>query len=401
MPDIDGTNEDDDIGVTSNNGTLGADTIAGPIDNVEARQGNDTIAITDSTLSGRVRGNGGNDEISVSNSTVTGNLAGNGGADTITVNDSILSARLNGGGGDDTVFIEGTSVTRVNLGNNNDSLDFVDSSSSQGLFGGGGTDALNLPLGTIVTDDALADPFTVELGVAYTLTSGSFLLPSGQTVSYSQFENGTGIACFTAGTLIATADGAKPVEEIRLGDLVLTMDCGLQPVRWIGARGLSERDLYDRPELRPVLIRQGALGDGYPAQDLKVSPQHRILIRSRIAKRMFGHMEVLIPAIKLLDIDGVEQCDGSEDVAYFHLMFDMHQVIFSNGQPSESLYAGQEALKSLQLSAYLELLTLFPELQGKGHRPPPARAFVKKTAQISSLLSRHKKNDQPLLSNRL
>ena len=395
MPDIDGTNGNDDIDVTDDSGTLNDVSQGNPIDSIEARQGDDTISISDSTISDRVRGNGGDDEITVSGSTLLGNLAGNGGADTISVTDSTISARLNGGGGDDVVSVSKTDVDRINLGNNNDSLNFVDSSSAEGVFGGGGTDALNLPVGTIVND--AGGSFTVELGVAYTLTNGTFQLPSGQVVPYSQFENGSGIACFTSGTLIATESGARAIEDLMLEDRVLTMDCGLQPVRWIGKRRLAQSELGQRPELRPIIIRKGALGHNHPADDLMVSPQHRILLRSRVAKRMFGHTEILVPAIKLLDLDGVDRALECESVTYFHLMLDSHQVIFANGQPTESLYAGPEAMKALQPAAYLELITLFPELRQNDFRPVPARMFVKRNAQIEQLISRHKKNDKSLM----
>ncbi|SLN44216.1 hypothetical protein ROA7450_02138 [Roseovarius albus] len=437
MANINGTNNDDDIDVANDSGTLNGGSSVSPVDNINARQGDDTISIDDSTISGRVRGQGGNDDISITDSTISGDVLGNGGADTISVEDgSTLSQLLGGGGsddvsvsdssvnrvnlgngadslnfvdsttdeglfgggGNDTISVEGSTVDRVNLGNNNDTLNFVKSSSTDGLFGGGGTDALNLPVGTEVTDDN-AGFFVVGLGDTYTLTSGTFELPTGQIVSYSQFETGSAIPCFTAGTLIATEHGEKLVQDICVGDRVLTMDCGLQPVRWIGSRTLSEIELQARKELCPIVIRKGALGMGYPAQELSVSPQHRVLIRSRIAERMFGEMEVLVPAVKLLELDGVERDGDSSKVQYVHLMFDTHQIVFSNGLPSESLYAGQEALKSIDPAARLELLTLFPELRDMDHRPPQARTFVKKSGQISNLIARHNKNGQPLLSN--
>ena len=45
-----------------------------------------------------------------------------------------------------------------------------------------------------------------------------------------------GIPCFTPGALIETEDGQVPVEDIRPGDMVMTIDNGLQPVRWVGQR---------------------------------------------------------------------------------------------------------------------------------------------------------------------
>src|SRR5690606_6300515 len=92
--------------------------------------------------------------------------------------------------------------------------------------------------------------------------------------------------CFCRGTLIATRNGEVPVEKLRLGDEVLTLDHGYQPIRWLGSRKLSALALRARPALRPVEIRDGALGAGLPTRDLRLSPQHRVLLRSKVLDRM-------------------------------------------------------------------------------------------------------------------
>ena len=77
--------------------------------------------------------------------------------------------------------------------------------------------------------------------------------------------------CFTRGTLIKTDQGERPIEELAAGDMVLTMDHGYQPIRWIGS---SKRAATG--DLAPILIRKGALGND---RDLRVSPQHRMLLQ--------------------------------------------------------------------------------------------------------------------------
>lgn len=171
-----------------------------------------------------------------------------------------------------------------------------------------------------------------------------------------------GIPCFCEGTLIGTDRGEIPVEQLKVGDLVVTRDHGLQSVRWIGGRALDAIDLALAPNLQPIRIRAGALGRGLPSADLMVSPQHRVLVRSAIAQRMFGAPEVLVAAKQLLAIDGIEQVEV-EAVTYFHILFDRHEIVLSNGAETESLYTGAEAMKSLGEAARQEILTLFPELQ--------------------------------------
>ena len=167
-------------------------------------------------------------------------------------------------------------------------------------------------------------------------------------ISFENFEVITfGIVCFARGTLIKTRDGERPIEALAVGDAVMTMDAGYQPIRWIGARRLSRAELAANPRLTPIRIRAGALGRNLPERDLVVSPQHRILVRSPVALRLFDSAEVLIPANKLLTLPGIDIAWDADGVEYFHFLFDDHQIVWSNGAPTESLFTGPEALKSV------------------------------------------------------
>lgn len=86
------------------------------------------------------------------------------------------------------------------------------------------------------------------------------------------------VPCFTRGTRIATPRGEVLVEDLWVGYTVYTRDHGAQVLRWVGRRDLSLADLIVSPQLRPVRIAKGALGQGLPLRDMKVSPQHRMLI---------------------------------------------------------------------------------------------------------------------------
>lgn len=206
-----------------------------------------------------------------------------------------------------------------------------------------------------------------------------------------------GVPCFAAGTMILTTRGEVAIETLSVGDLVRTLDCGDQPIRWIGRRWLRRTDLVAHPRLAPVRIRAGALGSGLPNADLVVSPQHRILVRSRIAERVFGVPEVLIPANKLLPLDGVDILSAAEGVQYLHLLFDTHHIIHSNGAPTESLFTGPEAMKSMRPAARREIEAIFPELARPDFLPAPARLIPRKGTLVRALVERHVKNAQPLL----
>lgn len=183
------------------------------------------------------------------------------------------------------------------------------------------------------------------------------------------------VTCFGMGTMIDTASGPRAVETLRPGDLVLSRDHGPQPLRWLGRAHVAADRLEARPNLRPILIRAGALGSGSPARDLVVSPQHRMLIRSRIAHRLFENGEILVAAKHLVGLPGIEVTVPAGGVTYFHLLFDRHEIVMSDGAWSESLFTGPQALDSISDAARREILALFPELAA-GRVPQPARRLL-------------------------
>ena len=179
--------------------------------------------------------------------------------------------------------------------------------------------------------------------------------------------NVSSIPCFVAGTRIDTPDGPRPVEAIKPGDLVLTRDDGAQPVRWAGARTVEAEGAF-----APVLISAGALG-AHGA--LKLSPEHRVLVRDSTAELLFGEREVLIAAKHLVDGKSVTQRPGGE-VTYVHLMFDRHQVVTTEGLESESFLPGPQTKDSFEAEVLDEICAIFPELDpdtGDGYGPAARR----------------------------
>ena len=203
--------------------------------------------------------------------------------------------------------------------------------------------------------------------------------------------------CFTKGTKILTKTGPELIETLTCGDRVFTADHGLQKIRWIGSRKLSPTNLTTHTNLIPIRIESGALGCGLPERDLTVSPNHRILVSSKIVNRMFDTDEVLVPAKKLIGIAGVEYCDGMTGVEYFHILFDEHEIIFAEGVPTESLYTGAQALKALSPEALREITTIFPEILEINYTPTRAR-LLPSGKQTKELVARHLKNNKDIVS---
>jgi hypothetical protein len=218
------------------------------------------------------------------------------------------------------------------------------------------------------------------------------------TISFNPSIFDIEVPCFTNGTMIDTPEGPRPVESLKVGDLVMTADRGAQPIRWIKARKVHRWALAAADRLRPVRIKAGALGAGCPKTDLLVSQQHRMLVRSRIAERMFEESEVLVAAKHLVGLPGIEIATDVAEVTYLHFLCDRHEVVFANGAPSESLYAGPMAMKALGDAAVAEILGLFPELAQLGSFAlSPARVLVK-GREGRTMAERHAKNDLALLA---
>lgn len=229
--------------------------------------------------------------------------------------------------------------------------------------------------GTSITSSTHAIIITLDPITATTVTPA--LSYQGGQGHFDPFRPGKLTPpCFTRGTMIRTPDGDRPVETLTRGDLVDTADHGPQPVALVMSVVLTEPDLTHQPELRPIRIRAGALGAGQPAQDLLVSPQHRILVRSRIALRMFGTPEILVAAKQLLSIDGIEVDLSAREVEYFHVLFDRHEIVIANGAQAESLYTGPEGLKGIGKAALDEIHALFPQLKSSADPAMPARILV-------------------------
>lgn len=220
--------------------------------------------------------------------------------------------------------------------------------------------------------------------------------PSEKSSDYAVVFAPDSTPCFTAGTLIRTKDGLRAVETLSIGDLVMTKDHGAQPLRWIGTRKLNAAVLAANPLLQPIRIRAGALGDQTPSQDLIVSPQHRVLVRSRIAARLFGTDEVLAAAKQLTTLDGIKVAHDLTEVTYVHILFGQHEIVESNGAETESLYTGAEAMRSVGAAAREEIFAIFPQLRDTEDAPPAARRMLS-GREARKLVQRHAQNNRDLV----
>lgn len=180
-----------------------------------------------------------------------------------------------------------------------------------------------------------------------------------------------------AGTLIDTPEGPRAVEDLRAGDLVLTLDNGAQPLRWIGQRTVSGQGV-----MAPIRFEAGAIGNEV---ELRFSPQHRIMLDGWRAELLSGESQVLAAAKHLINDRTIRQvpCD---EVTYVHIMFDEHQVVLSHGARTESFHPGAWS-SSILSEQWDEIVAIFPELaDGPQAYGPTARTCLK-SWEVRALLA--------------
>ncbi len=404
-----GDANDNDVINIGSNATTGDITLAGGADKVTAATGSTLQSITTGA---------GDDTIKLDGVTVVEGISTDDGNDVINLHNVTINATgdtpIQSGTGNDTLTVTGTTTMGNYLG-----VSINMEAGDDSVYMGPGFNLTGDVIGGVGTDSVILEPESeaAKLQLKATLVSEGFPAKSTNTVVdhqistdvdgivdeftwdnawFTSFER-AGIFCFAHGTQIETDRGPIAIENLAEGDLVQTRDNGLQPIRWIGHRSLSSADLTANGKLRPIRIRAGALGRHRPATDLVVSPQHRILVRSHIAQKMFGTAEVLVAAKQLCQIDGIDIAYDMAAVDYYHLLFDRHEVVISNGAESESLFTGPEAIASVGKEAAGEIFAIFPELRDRDYTPIGARTLA--TGRMGRKLAvRHAQNGKALVN---
>jgi hypothetical protein len=137
-----------------------------------------------------------------------------------------------------------------------------------------------------------------------------------------------GCSCFLPGTRIKTPEGEIKIEELRIGDNVLTASGEAKPIKFIGRRKLSrERTGPWKNGEGPVKISRFAIDGKAPHSDLYISPTHAIYIDG-----------ILIPASNL--VNGVTIVADAKPEALsltlFHIELDTYEAILAEGLAVES-----------------------------------------------------------------
>jgi len=279
--------------------------------------------------------------------TATSTIAGSGATEFIWSGGTASLTTL-GSGGIEVISSGGTAVSAtVDTGG----IEAVSSggNASATTVGSGGT--LDVSYGADVTGAVLASGSIIDFSdAAFVAGSGSVSFNSStddltlaegissqsigvdwagsfDSSSFVLSGDGTDVTmpCYCRGTRMLTDRGEVAVEDLCIGDSLLTMSGAARPIRWIGRRSYDGHFAAGNSRVLPIRISQGALADGEPRRDLWVSREHAVFLDG-----------LLIPALALVNGVSIVQAEAVDRVEYFHLELETHDVIHAEGALAET-----------------------------------------------------------------
>ena len=213
------------------------------------------------------------------------------------------------------------------------SSDYLHPTDANGTLSG--ADLTETGIGTYTLTPGSTAAVTAELdALVFTPTDSNstvttyFNLAAFDGATTSDNQNTSVVAnapCFCRGSLIGTVRGDIAVEDLMIGDKVVTASGEVRPIIWIGRRSYRGRFIFGRKDILPICIKAGALDDNVPRRDLWISPHHAMFLEG-----------VLIEAKDLVNGVSIVQAERVEKVEYFHIELDTHDVILAEGARSES-----------------------------------------------------------------
>ena len=159
------------------------------------------------------------------------------------------------------------------------------------------------------------------------------------------------------GTNLRTPCGPRRVEFVREGDLIVTRDNGLQPVRLVWSQTVTKSEMAADPSLAPVLMKPRALGPMMPKTELRIGGAHQMLVPGWRLEDEDDTESCLVP---VRDVDGLSLGTEAEldDVTYFNVVFENSQIFCANGLPVESFVATESSLANVPQTVRDKLKTL-------------------------------------------
>lgn len=188
----------------------------------------------------------------------------------------------------------------------------------------GTIEAVDAPAqGMTSADIGVSEGGATPVGESLQVINGAWVGPMSATPNQ--------VNCFLAGTRIETGAGLIKVEELNIGDKVRIQDGKLKEIIWIGKQTIDPVHIKDARYGHPVRIMKDALGENKPHSDLYVSPGHGIYFDG-----------LLINAGALVNDATIKIVPRREPFKYYHLELRTHELLLSEGLPTESFLAYNE-----------------------------------------------------------
>jgi hypothetical protein len=188
------------------------------------------------------------------------------------------------------------------------------------------------------------------------------------------------VACYCSGTLILTDKGEVAVETLRIGDLLVTIEGSVKPVVWIGRSTVSAR-FADPVRNFPIRLMAGALGENISSRDLRVSPDHALLVEGALK-----HAGALVNGTSI-----IREAAVPETFVYYHVELDDHCLILAENTPAETFI---DNVARMAFDNWAEHEALYPEGKSIEEMPyPRAKARRQVPAGIRAALDERAKTN--------
>lgn len=187
-----------------------------------------------------------------------------------------------------------------------------------------------------------------------------------------------------AGAQVRTPVGPKRIEFLRKGDLVVTRDSGLQPVRMVWSRTVTEAEMAADPALAPIVLRPRAIAPMMPQKEVAVGGAHRLLIPGWRLPDEDDAEACLVPARDVATPDDRAFADRKAgEVTYYNIVFDGAEVFTANGLPVESFRPTAELIGQIDRSVRDMILATLSDLGSKPQDFPAPRYKLREQVSYS------------------
>ncbi len=199
------------------------------------------------------------------------------------------------------------------------------------------------------------------------------------------------VNCLAAGTLIRTPSGNRPVEELQIGDLVLTHD-GPLPLKFLGISSRHVNSLKASGRM-PIRIQALVFGHNLPSADIYCTPSHAFALGDCLVEaQALINGQSIYQLEQLSEYDQRHQCEQHSSLAeqeeadsftYYSLEFNQHVLVWANDLLTESYlptYRDGE-LTRVAWNNYYNYISLYGSSETMDELPMPRIPFSRQLPQ--------------------